>query len=778
MPPKRKSRVLVVEDERIVAQDIKNCLEKIGYAVPSVVSSGVEALLEVEKTSPDIVLMDIVLKGKLSGIETVEKMRQVNNVPVVYLTAYADAGTLERAKLTEPYGYILKPFEERELQSIIEMALYKHGIEKRLRDSEQRLSIILKSIADGVVAVDCRGHVTFMNPMAEIITGWREKEAVGQNVKNVFKLVHENTLKAVPNPIVRVLRQGVSSGAPVNSVLLSRIGKPVMIAHSISPIRDTRADIIGAVLVFQDITERKQNEEILRQSEERYRALFEESRDAIFITTKEGKFFAVNECTQNLLGYTKVEFSNLHIGELFANLDERDRYQAEILKKGSVRDFELQLRNKRGDLLDCLFTSSVRRGPNKHILGYQGIIRNVTELKKAAEEREKMRDQLFQAQKIEAIGILAGGIAHDFNNLMTAVQGFTEIAMMKVTETDSIYADMNEVLVAARRATELTRQLLLFSRKQPLSLLPLNLNRSIENLKRMLERLIGEDIEIITELETDPWMVRADAGNMEQVIMNLALNSRDAMTHGGKLWIRTRNVTLEPDGLISPEAKPGLHVQLELRDSGQGMDEATLQHIFDPFFSTKGPGKGTGLGLSVVYGIIRQHEGWIDVESRPGEGAAFRIYLPAVSEIDKPAKVSTTRDEAPAGKDSRILVVEDEESVRQLIYQALTKNGYRVQTASNADEAVSLFNARGGAFDLLFSDVVLPGRSGIELVEELVGRKPDLKVVLSSGYPDQKSQWGMIQGKGYTFLQKAFTIPGLLRTVRQALEDGPRPDAG
>jgi two-component system, cell cycle sensor histidine kinase and response regulator CckA len=777
MARERKSHILVVEDERIVAQDIKTSLENIGYAVPSVVSSGSEALLEMEKSLPDLVLMDIVLKGKLSGIETVEKMRQVYDVPVVYLTAYADATTLERAKRTEPYGYILKPFEERELQSIIEMALYKHGMEKRLRDNEQRLTIILKSIADGVIAVDRRGVVTFMNPMAEIITGWREKDAAGQNVNRIFTLVHETSKKKIPNPVLSVLRQGVSSGTPSYAMLISKSGKPIMIAQSISPIRDTRAAVIGAVLVFQDITERRQNEEILRQSEERYRALFEESRDAIFITTREGKFFAVNQCTQELLGYSRAEFSNLHIGELFINLSERDQYLEEIRKSGSVRDFEIQLQNKKGEILTCLFTSSVRRGPNKRVLGYQGIIRDITEFKKDSEERERMRNQLFQAQKMEAIGILAGGIAHDFNNLMTAVQGFTEIAMMKVNETDSIHSDLNEVLVAARRATELTRQLLLFSRKQPLSLLPLNLNRSIENLKRMLERLIGEDIEIITEFEPDPWMVRADAGNMEQVVMNLALNARDAMTKGGRLWIRTRNAAIESGDPAASEVKPGNYLLLELQDSGHGMDETTLQHIFDPFFSTKGPGKGTGLGLSVVYGIIRQHEGWIDVQSNPGQGATFRIYIPAVMETDKPAKILTPQSESLRGKDSRILVVEDEESVRELVYQALTKNGYQVHTASNAEEAVTLFHAQEGTFDLLFSDVVLPGRSGIDLVEELVSIKPDLKIVLSSGYPDQKSQWKTIQGKGYFFLQKAFTLPGLLKTVKQALENNPKPDA-
>jgi CheY-like chemotaxis protein len=249
------------------------------------------------------------------------------------------------------------------------------------------------------------------------------------------------------------------------------------------------------------------------------------------------------------------------------------------------------------------------------------------------------------------------------------------------------------------------------------------------------------------------------------------------MTRGGKLWVRTRNTSIEPGDAAASEVKPGRYLQLELQDSGHGMDENTLQHIFDPFFSTKGPGKGTGLGLSVVYGIIHQHEGWIDVQSKPGQGATFRIFLPAVMECDNTSRIATSPAESLRGKDNRILVVEDEESVRELVYQALTKNGYQVYTASNAEEAVSIFHAQNHSFDLLFSDVVLPGRSGIELVEELLSIKPDLKIVLSSGYPDQKSQWKTIQGKGYFFLQKAFTLPGLLKTVKMALEDNPKPDA-
>lgn len=768
----QKIKIMVVEDERIVAQDIQSSLESLGYDVPAVVSSGEEAIEKAGELEPDLILMDIVLRGKLNGIETTKQIHTNYDIPVIYLTAYADTSTLDKAKKTEPFGYILKPFEDRELQSTIEMALYKSSMEKQLKQSEEWLSTTLNSIGDGVIATDCDEKITFMNPIAEALTGWSGQGIVGKSLEDIFRVVDAVTGLPAPNLSKRVLARNSVVNRATESVLVAKSGKEIPIDESGAPIRDSRGHMTGVVLVFQDITLRKQAEEALRESEERYRKLFEDSRDAIYITTRDGNFVAVNNATLELLGLDKQEISRLKLQDLYVNPADKERFIQEIETTGSVRDFEIKLKNKSGTELDCLLTSSVKLGSKNEVLGYQGIIRDITEKKKIEEEKKKIQSQLFRAQKMEAIGILAGGVAHDLNNLMTAVQGFTEMSLMQLSPEDRVYQDLQEVLNAAERATNLTRQLLLFSRKQPMELRTVNLNRPIEELLKMLHRLIGEDVGIITSLEKELWPVRCDAGNMEQVIVNLSLNARDAMPKGGKLIIKTENkLVTDPSELQHSEAEVGKYVVLSVIDNGYGMAEETLEHIFEPFYSTKGPGKGTGLGLSVVYGIIQQHGGFIRVESKANEGTKFQLYFPAVEYKSEDTHKTKPQQETYYGKGERILVVEDETAVRELVQKALNATGYHCSVAGSAEEAIQIFERENGSFDLVLSDVVLPGRNGVELLEFLTEKKTGLKFILSSGYPDKKSQWSIIQERGYRFLQKSYTLPALFVAIRNALDE-------
>lgn len=393
----------------------------------------------------------------------------------------------------------------------------------------------------------------------------------------------------------------------------------------------------------------------------------------------------------------------------------------------------------------------------------------IIQRKKAEEEKEKIQAQLLQAQKMEAIGTLTGGVAHDFNNLLTAIQGYTELAMREVDEADPLYMDLKQVLRAAGRAAGLTRQLLLFSRKQPMELTPLNINQTVDSLLKMLNRLIGEDIAIKTDLEPDLWTVRANEGKIEQVIMNLAGNARDAMPEGGELIIKTENVTLDEDYCkVIPESRPGKFVYLSVADTGVGMDKEILQRIFEPFFSTKEV--GTGLGLSVVYGIVKEHEGWINVYSEPGQGSTFKVYLPAFYVEPEDETEETVSLQELRGRGERILLVEDEEGVREFVRRALSENGYVVFEATSAEEALDIFERAKGRFRLVFSDVVLPDESGLQLVDQLLFRKPELRVLLSSGYADQKSQWPVICERGFRFLQKPYALPDLLRAIREAVE--------
>lgn len=395
-----------------------------------------------------------------------------------------------------------------------------------------------------------------------------------------------------------------------------------------------------------------------------------------------------------------------------------------------------------------------------------GIIRR----KRVEEEKKRIQAQFLQAQKMEAVGTLAGGVAHDFNNLLTAILGYADMALSGLPEDHPVREEWEVVRSSGLAAANLTRQLLAFSRRQPMAAVPLDINQTLNGLLKLLAPFIGEDIELIADLAPNVRRIKGDVGNIEQVIMNLAVNARDSMPGGGKLTIGTGNVTLDEEacrGIL--EATPGEYVCLTVADTGSGMDGETLRHIFEPFFTTKAEGSGTGLGLSVVYGIVRQHAGWIHVESHPGNGTVFRVYFPVYS--GKPEEEARKRmdPEELRGGGERILLVEDREDVRGFAVRALRGNGYDVTEAAGAEEALRVFEVEKGDFHLVFCDVVLPDRSGLWLVDRLLTSKPGLKVLLSSGYTDVKSQWPVIQKKGFPFLQKPYMLRDLLRTVKRVV---------
>jgi len=399
------------------------------------------------------------------------------------------------------------------------------------------------------------------------------------------------------------------------------------------------------------------------------------------------------------------------------------------------------------------------------------FLNDITRRKQAEDARETMQTQLLQAQKLEAIGTLAGGVAHDFNNLLTGIQGYTDLYLMKMDASDPLYRNLKQIHQTSCRAADLVQKLLLFSRKQPMVPSWLDLNTTVEDLLKMLKRLIGEDIIIETDLDPDLWTVYADMGNMEQVIMNLALNARDAMPGGGKLRILTENTRLSGKHCrTDPEARPGRFVCLIIRDTGTGMSQELLGRVFEPFFSTKQPGEGTGLGLSTAYGIVKQHEGWVNVESEPGQGSTFRIYLPAGDGKLEDERKTTHSLRNFHGNGEQILLVEDEPGVREFAIIVLVENGYRVRGAESVREALEIFRSEPDAFSLLFSDIVLPDATGLQLVDEMRRKRPDLKVLLTSGYTDDRSQWVSIQEMGLPFLRKPYPVASLLQAVRDALQ--------
>jgi two-component system cell cycle sensor histidine kinase/response regulator CckA len=390
--------------------------------------------------------------------------------------------------------------------------------------------------------------------------------------------------------------------------------------------------------------------------------------------------------------------------------------------------------------------------------------------KRAEEEKERIEAQLLQAQKMEAIGRLTGGIAHDFNNLLTAIHGCAHLAVSETPVGTKLHNDLLEIQTAAERAMNLTRQLLLFSRRQPMKLVPFNINHAIESLSGMLHRIIGEDITVDYELSPESLYVCADQTSIEQLIVNLVVNARDAMTEGGRITIKMEKAILNKQiADTMTDAREGEFARFSVVDTGMGMDEETQKHIFEPFFSTKEAGKGSGLGLSVVYGIIQQHKGWAHVISNVSKGTTFEVYFPlAAAQPEKTAPVKIPSD-VYRGNGERILLIEDEANIRRFAEKALTRSGYAVITASDKNDALEAFEKEGGNFDLIFSDVVLPSTNGVTLIEHFLSIKPDLKVLLSSGYIDQKSQWETIRKKGIPFLQKPYAFEILLKTIKDIL---------
>ncbi|OGF68269.1 MAG: hypothetical protein A2Y62_02805 [Candidatus Fischerbacteria bacterium RBG_13_37_8] len=387
-------------------------------------------------------------------------------------------------------------------------------------------------------------------------------------------------------------------------------------------------------------------------------------------------------------------------------------------------------------------------------------------------EKERMQAELLQAQKLESIGQLAGGIAHDFNNLLVIIQGYSELLKSKMDKSTTWYYYMEQIHDASLRATNLVRQLLLFSRKHMMQYEALDLKKTIEDILKLLKRIIGEDIDVITGVENNLWQIKADKGNIEQVIMNLAVNARDAMSNGGTLTIRAENVTLDAAACkCVPESRPGEFACLSIEDTGSGMDTNTLQHIFEPFFTTKDTAKGTGLGLSVVYGIVKQHEGWINVKSEPGKGSTFHIFLPRLVDKDKREELILVSQPLHDlhGNGERILLVEDESEVRSFTSEALNDNGYVVFEAANAGEARDVFEKENMNFHLILADSVLPGTRGLQLVEQLLALKSDLRIIITSGYLEEASEWSALQERGFRFLQKPYSITDLFSKVKDTL---------
>jgi PAS domain S-box-containing protein len=523
---------------------------------------------------------------------------------------------------------------------------------------------------------------------------------------------------------------------------------------------------------IQDITEHKRAEENLRKSEERYRSLFNGLPIALYRTTPEGQIIDSNPALVEMLGYPNREsLLAVNAAETYANPEDRIKWQSSMDLEGIVRNYEKQLRRLDAKIIWVEENTRAVCDADGRVVYYEGSFQDISERKKAEQEMMVVQEQLRQSQKMEAIGRLAGGIAHDFNNLLTVIKGYSQLSLIELKENDPMRGSIEEIKRAADRAADLTRQLLAFSRRQILEVRVLDLNTVLRDLDKMLRRVIGEDIELVTLLAEDLGRVKTDFGQMQQVIMNLGVNARDAMPNGGKLTIETANVELDETYARSHVAvTPGRYAMLSVSDTGVGMTAEVKEQVFEPFFTTKEKGKGTGLGLSTVYGIVKQSGGNIWIYSEPGQGTTFKIYLPRVDEPLEELKEKAEVKEIPRGSET-ILVVEDEEKVLKLTVQILRGQGYAVLEGPHGDDALLVCEQHEGPIHLMVTDVVMPNMSGHELAKRLKAFHPEMKVLYMSGYTDSAIVHHGVLVKGMNYIQKPFTIEGLARKVREVLDN-------
>jgi PAS domain S-box-containing protein len=648
-----------------------------------------------------------------------------------------------------------------DLYSIFQQ-LQIHRIRRQLLEREQLFRLIGENAADLIAVVDMDGNRIYNSVSYERALGYTIAELKNSSG---FEQIHPDDRAQVQEAGAEARRTG--QGKTLEYRMRHKNGSWRVLESTSSVILSPKGVPENLVIVSRDVTDRKEATEALRQSEASFRSLVQGAPYGIYRAAIDGEFLRVNPALERMLKYTsrgELIQTNLRTG-VFRNVGDFDRLVELLGSEGEFKDVEVEWKRKDNKSITVRCSGRHLNESLQAASVYEVFAEDVT-------ERRALEKQLSMAAKMEAVGRLSGGIAHDFNNLLGVIIGYSQVLRRKLDPNSPLKEHAEEVEKAAQRAVSLTRQLLAFSRQQILTLAVVDLNTLVADMQKMLPRLIGEDITIDINLDSSLGRIKADQGQIEQVVMNLAVNARDAMPNGGKLQIETGN--REFDELYCsdhPGAKPGRYVMLSVTDSGAGMTPQTLAHIFEPFFTTKDVGKGTGLGLATVYGIVKQSGGYIWVDSAPGIGSSFQIYLPRVEE-----SVSKSTADAPADNlrgTETILLVEDADALRKLAHSFLTEHGFQVIVAANGEEALRVAEFHGRPIQLLVTDVVMPGMNGRVLADHLLAKQPKLKVLYISGYTDSFIAGHGVLEEGTFLLHKPFTEEVLIRKVRDVLDGRP-----
>ena len=727
--------------------------------------SGLTRLVEIKT---DVVLLDLSLPDS-HGLETLDKIQaQAADVPIIVLTGLDDEGMAVQAVRKGAQDYLIKGRSDGYgLVRAIQYAIERKQSEKAVRDSETRLRAIINTALDAVIGINAQGIIIDWNPRAEVIFGWARGEALGKKLADLiipprYRQEHERGLQ-------HFLRtgEGLALNRSIEVAGLRRDGTELPLEISISPLKLGETYVFNAFL--SDITERKRAEE----NRVRLASIVESSEDAIISKTLDGIVTSWNRGAERTFGYTADEAIGKPIGFLIPQdrLDEESQIIKRVKQGEHVTNFETVRRRKDGKEINIALTISPIKDGAGMIIGFSMIVRDIT-------EQKSLEAQLRQSQKMEGVGQLAGGIAHDFNNLLTVINSYSAMVLGELDFSNPFVRNgIEQIKEAGHRAALLTRQLLMFSRQQVLEPKVLDLNEIVSNIAKLLRRLIGEDITQVLCLHPALGRVKIDPGQMEQVIMNLAVNARDAMAGGGQLTIETENIELD-NAYARKHARvqPGPYVMLAVSDTGCGMDADTQARIFEPFFTTKGPGKGTGLGLATVYGIVKQSGGNIWVYSELGKGTTLKIYFPRVEKTSELPEAGPAPAELPRGSET-VLLVEDEEMVRALAQAILERSGYTVLAAKNVTDALRFAEEGPHAIHLLLTDTIMPVMNGPELAKRFRAIRPETKILFMSGYTDNVISYTAALEPGTAFLQKPFTPQTLTHKVHEVLNAVPEPNS-
>ncbi|MBN1573672.1 MAG: PAS domain S-box protein [Deltaproteobacteria bacterium] len=634
----------------------------------------------------------------------------------------------------------------------------KRKTEEALVESEKKYRDLVENIDDMIYIADGEGKFKFYNKALVEFAGYTEEDFVGKNFKD---LITPESYEYAAEIFKRQLR-----GEDVGTFEFQFIDNKGNL--KVSEMRERliwEGDrIIEVHGIGRDITERRMAEEMIRESEEKFRNMFESSKDVIYLTNIEGEFLDINPAAEEIFGYGIEELKDRNVKDLYKNKKDRDNFQREIQEKGFVKDYSIVFKKKDGTALDCLLTSTLRRGKDGSIVGYQGIIRDIT-------ERKQLEEQLLRAQKMKAIGTLAGGMAHNFNNILVGIMGYSEYLLGKRKEGDPDYKALKTIHESTVKASELTRQLLNIARGGDYKRVKVNMNSVVKRVIPLVTGTIDKTIEVVVNLEKKLCTAEGDVGQLEQCLLNLCINSRDAMPGGGKIIIETNNQIVDEHFVKTHlDAKVGNYVVLSVTDTGTGIAPDIIDHIFEPFFTTKKHAGGSGMGLATVYGIVKNLQGIITVYSEVGEGTTFRLYFPAIEE--EVEENDLTYEDASLGGDETILLVDDEKVVRDMWGEILNELGYEVIISEGGKEVIDIIEEKGKEIDLIILDVVMPDMGGGEILEKVKEMEPDIRVLLSSGYSENGQVGDIIKAGADGFIQKPVSILNLTKKIREIFNHG------